>query len=459
VKIRNKISLTFILLLIFGVTAVSSYAIMFIRNYLLEEGRQTIISHAEWMSLTVAEAWVDDVDLGKLREIQSASGYEISVFGAEGDLLFGSDTRGPGPELTEGIKAQLDIQKSVLIDERENEMLYVYTSYVSGSGARQYVRISREKDLIYEPITTIRWIIYSGMFISIGLILLVSNVLGRYLARPITEIKESTQKIAEGKANKVMVTDRSDEFGELARSINSMAVQLREDNDRLSSIHGKQSRFFEDITHEIRNPLHTIMASMELLESGKLDAEKQKRYIQNAKGQAQRMSNLFKDLLTLQRYDSDENFIQSQWFDLQRITAHLEEVYLDNASEKGLSLYVEKSPCRVLADAPKIEQVLDNLISNAVKYTTSGEIRLEYEVVDKKVTISVTDTGIGIDDEHLDNLFDRFFRTDKARSRDSGGTGLGLSVVKSILDAHGSDIHVDSKMGRGTKFWFTLTAK
>jgi signal transduction histidine kinase len=374
-------------------------------------------------------------------------------------LLFGSDTRGPGPELTEGIKAQLDIQKSVLIDERENEMLYVYTSYVSGSGARQYVRISREKDLIYEPITTIRWIIYSGMFISIGLILLVSNVLGRYLARPITEIKESTQKIAEGKANKVMVTDRSDEFGELARSINSMAVQLREDNDRLSSIHGKQSRFFEDITHEIRNPLHTIMASMELLESGKLDAEKQKRYIQNAKGQAQRMSNLFKDLLTLQRYDSDENFIQSQWFDLQRITAHLEEVYLDNASEKGLSLYVEKSPCRVLADAPKIEQVLDNLISNAVKYTTSGEIRLEYEVVDKKVTISVTDTGIGIDDEHLDNLFDRFFRTDKARSRDSGGTGLGLSVVKSILDAHGSDIHVDSKMGRGTKFWFTLTAK
>jgi signal transduction histidine kinase len=458
-KIRNKISLTFILLLIFGVTAVSSYAIMFIRNYLLEEGRQTVIKHAEWMSLTVAEAWEDDVDLDKLRLIQIASGYDITIFGEDGDLLFGSDTRGPGPELSPDIVSKVVSDRYFLIDARENEMLYVFTSYTSRAGNTQFLRISRDKDLIYEPITTIRWIIYSGMFISIGLILLVSNLLGRYLARPITEIKESTQKIAEGKANRVTVSDRSDEFGELARSINSMAIQLREDNDRLASIHGKQSRFFEDITHEIRNPLHTIMASMELLESGKLDSEKQRRYIQNARGQAQRMSNLFKDLLTLQRYDSDENFIQSQWFDLQRITGHLEEVYMDQAQEKGLSLYVEKSPCRVLADAPKIEQVLDNLISNAIKYTSTGQIRLEYLVLDKKVTISVSDTGIGIDDEHQENLFDRFFRTDKARSRDSGGTGLGLSVVKSILDAHGADIQVDSRLGQGTRFWFTLTAK
>lgn len=458
-KIRNKISLTFILLLIFGVTAVSSYAIMFIRNYLLEEGRKTIIAHAEWMSLTVAQAWEEDVDLDKLKEIQTASGYSIMLFGEQGDLLFSSEVNRTGSEFSEEIRSEVDQYGYVLVDERENEMLYVFTSYESRSGSRQYLRISREKDLIYEPITTIRWIIYSGMFISIGLILLVSNLLGRYLAKPITEIKEATQKISEGKANRVTVTDRSDEFGELARSINSMAVQLREDNERLASVHGKQSRFFEDITHEIRNPLHTIMASMELLESGKLDSEKQRRYIQNAKGQAQRMSSLFKDLLTLQRYDSDENFIQSQWFDLQRITAHLEEVYMDEAMDKGLSLYVEKSPCRVLADAPKIEQVLDNLISNAIKYTSSGEIRVEYEVIDKKVTISVRDTGIGIDDEHVNNLFDRFFRTDKARSRDSGGTGLGLSVVKSILDAHGADIQVDSTLGKGTKFWFTLTAK
>jgi signal transduction histidine kinase len=458
-KIRNKISLTFILLLIFGVTAVSSYAIMFIRNYLLEEGRRTIISHAEWMAQTVGSAWYDDGDRVKIREIQAISGYSISLYEHSGSLLYSTNTISTGPQLTSQIVSSLNDGNSVLVDERQSDMLYVFTAYETGSGESRFIRISKEKSLIYQPITTIRWIIYSGMFISIGLILLVSNLLARYLARPITELKEATQKIAEGKANRVLVTDRSDEFGELAQSINSMASQLREDNDRLTTIHSRQSRFFEDITHEIRNPLHTIMVSMELLESGKLSAEKQQRYIQNARGQAQRMSNLFKDLLTLQRYDSDENFIRSQWFDLQRVTAHLEEIYMDAALSKGLSLRVEKTPCRVLADAPKIEQVLDNLISNAIKYTSEGEIRVDYTVMDKKVTIVVSDTGIGIDKEHQDNLFDRFFRTDKARSRDLGGTGLGLSVVKSILDAHGSTIHVESELGKGTRFWFCLTAK
>jgi signal transduction histidine kinase len=458
-KIRNKISLTFILLLIFGVTAVSSYAIMFIRNYLLEEGRSTIISHAEWMAQTVGSAWYDDGNQVKIREIQAISGYSISLYEHAGTLLFSTDTISTGPALTPQIVSDLNDGNSVLVDERQSDTLYVFTVYETSLGESRFIRISKAKSLIYQPITTIRWIIYSGMFISIGLILLVSNLLARYLARPITELKEATQKIAEGKANRVMATDRSDEFGELAQSINSMASQLREDNDRLTTIHSRQSRFFEDITHEIRNPLHTIMVSMELLESGRLSAEKQHRYIQNARGQAQRMSNLFKDLLTLQRYDSDENFIRSQWFDLQRVTAHLEEIYVDAALSKGLSLYVEKTPCRVLADAPKIEQVLDNLISNAIKYTSEGEIRVDYTVMDKKVTIAVSDSGIGIDKEHQDNLFDRFFRTDKARSRDLGGTGLGLSVVKSILDAHGSTIHVESELGKGTRFWFCLTAK
>ncbi|HAC14846.1 MAG TPA: two-component sensor histidine kinase [Bacteroidetes bacterium] len=458
-KIRNKISLTFILLLIFGVTAVSSYAILFIRNYLLEEGERTIKSHAEWISLTISNAWDNDVDLNKVAAIQNVSGYEIVIYDEDGGLLFASISSNIGPDPSPEILGILQSEQTVLINSPDQDRIYVFARFETRPDEHQLIRISREKELIYEPITTIRWIIYSGMFISIGLILLVSNLIARYLSRPIMELKASAQKVSEGKANSVTISDRSDEFADLAMSINSMAQQLREDNERLAKVHDKQSRFFEDITHEVRNPLHTIMASMELLESGKLDAEKQRRYIQNAKGQTERMSSLFKDLLTLQRYDSDENFIQSQWFDLQRITSHLEEIYLDEVQQKGIRFVIQKTPSRVLADAPKIEQVLDNLLSNAIKYTSDGEVKLAYEVTDKKVTITVSDTGIGIDEEHKKNLFDRFFRTDKARSRDSGGTGLGLAVVKSILDAHGSEIHVESKLGSGTKFWFQLTAK
>jgi signal transduction histidine kinase len=458
-KIRNKISLTFILLLIFGVTAVSSYAILFIRNYLLEEGERTIKSHAEWISLTISNAWDDDVDLDKVADIQNVSGYEIVIYDEEGGLLYASISSGIGPDPSSEIQGVLQSQPTFLINSAELDRIYVFSRFQIRPGVYQLIRVSREKELIYEPITTIRWIIYSGMFISIGLILLVSNLIARYLSKPIMELKASAQKVSEGKSNGVTISDRSDEFADLAMSINSMAQQLREDNERQAKVHEQQSRFFEDITHEVRNPLHTIMASMELLESGRLDVEKQRRYIQNAKGQAERMSSLFKDLLTLQRYDSDENFIQSQWFDLHRITSHLEGIYLDEFQQKGIRFIIQKTPCRVLADAPKIEQVLDNLISNAIKYTSEGEVSLAYQVKDKKVTITVSDSGIGIDEEHMANLFDRFFRTDKARSRDSGGTGLGLSVVKSILDAHGTEINVESSLGRGTKFWFQLTAK
>jgi signal transduction histidine kinase len=463
-KIRNKISITFILLLVFGVTAVSSYAILFIRNYLLQEGEKTIYNHAIWLGKTIDELqFEEDTFESKIADLEIISDYNIDLFyeldfsGKRDSISIKGDVL--EPYLSLKILDELESKPAFLINEPNLTRIFVFVALNRNQNPAKYIRVSKDKKLLFEPITTIRWIIYSGMFISIGVIFLVSYLFARYLAKPITELKESAQRVAEGKSKMITISGRTDEFGDLATSINSMALQLREDNERLTEINEKQSRFFADITHEIRNPLHTILASMELLQVGTKDEEKQKRYIQNAKSQAERIGSLFKDLLTLQRYDSDENFIQAQWFDLQRITSRLEELYMDEALEKGIRLNIQKSNCRVLADYPKIEQVLDNLISNALKYTNNGEVTLFYAIADKKVTISVKDSGIGIADEHIANLFDRFYRTDKARSRDSGGTGLGLSVVKSILDAHGSDIHVVSTSGSGTTFWFTLPAK
>ncbi len=459
-RIQSKISLTFVLLLIFGVTAVSSYAIMFIRDYLLKEGQQTIQDHALWLSATMVEHIGSGNLDSRMEEISKISGYEMMLFDESGQIVAMHPVQeANGLRLDAAIFDSVQSNTTYLVNLRENDKLYVYTQVSGDEGLSGILRVAREKARIYEPIATIRWIIYTGMFISIGVILLVSNMFSRYLARPILELKEAAQRIAEGKVDKVVVSDRSDEFGDLAGSINSMAIRLKQDNERLSQINEKQSRFFADITHEIRNPLHTIMTSMELLETGVPDPEKQRKYIQNARSQADRISSLFKDLLTLQRYDSDENFIQMQWFDLSRITSRVAELYEEEAQKKGISLNIQTTPCRVLADAAKIEQVIDNLISNALKYTSKGEVGLTYEVIEKKATVTVFDTGIGISSEHISNLFDRFYRTDKARSRDQGGTGLGLAVVKSIMDAHGAEVLVNSEVGKGSSFSFSLNAK
>src|SRR5690625_813291 len=132
------------------------------------------------------------------------------------------------------------------------------------------------------------------------------------------------------------------------------------------------------------------------------------------------------------------------------------EIHEPDAKGKGIYLKTSSEPLTVYADPDKIEQVIENLVTNAIKFTTQGGVTLTAERQNGLVIVSVKDTGIGITEEHLERLFDRFYLTDKARSRDKGGTGLGLAVVKSILTAHGSDIHVESKPGEGTHFWFEL---
>ncbi|MDX1592355.1 MAG: HAMP domain-containing sensor histidine kinase, partial [Balneolaceae bacterium] len=269
-------------------------------------------------------------------------------------------------------------------------------------------------------------------------------------------LESAARDIAEGNVNRTLDLDRKDEFGDLASSLNRMAERFRSDNDEIKKLYEKQRQFFADITHEIRNPLHTIAGSLEMLQMKGLDPGKRDHYLQTAMRQTERINRLFKDLLTLQRYDSDSYFIERKSFDLSGVIQHVVELYREEAERKGLELRYDDNPQTVYADPDKIEQVIENLVSNAVKYTGEGKIEIQVSREDENVVVAIQDTGIGISRNHLERLFDRFYRTDKARSRDKGGTGLGLAVVKSILNAHGTDIHVESEAGTGTNFSFVL---
>jgi len=459
-KIRSKLAWTFILLLIFGIMAISSYSILFIRSYLLDQGVKQIEKDAGWMAVTIENLSSKNQFDKRLARVGETARYQLALFDSTGALFtaFPDSNRKYTPDvldasMRERIKAKDD---PYVINQSDSEKIFAYVYMPKSLNRAHYLQISQYKDNIYHPIKTIRWIIYYGIFISIGLVFIVSIWIARYMTKPITQIKDAALEIAGGDLDRQIDLQRNDEFGTLAQSLNKMASTLRADNEQLKQINERQRQFFADITHEIRNPLHTIMGSLEMLELDQLDAEKRVKYLNNAKKQADRINRLYKDLLTLQRYDSDEYFIEKKIFDLADIGNHILDWYSDAAEEKSIDLQVDTHSCPIIADPAKIEQVLDNLISNAVKYTNEGEITLTYQKQGEEVTVNVCDTGIGISDEHLDRLFDRFYRTDKARSRDKGGTGLGLAVVKSILDAHDTVIEVDSQVGEGTTFRFTL---
>lgn len=461
-SIRSKLAWTFILLLIFGITSISSYSILFIRDYLLEEGRVEMERDTRWLAVTV-ENIEGSTDFNKrLAEAARTSGYQLALYDSSGVLthshLDSDTTFTPMQNLPQGIMESLKVRQRLPLLPRnpESEVLTSYIVLPESGDSVHYLQAAQLKDEIYAPIKTIRWIIYYGMFISIGLVVIVSIWISRYLTKPITQIKNAAQDIADGDVDREIDIRRSDEFGTLATSLNQMASKLRADTEQIKKFAERQRQFFADITHEIRNPLHTITGALEMLELEDLSEEKKNKYLRSAKKQTERISRLFKDLKTLQRYDSDEYFVETQEFDLSLVAQHMEEWHSDKADKKGIELDIDKDPCKVIGDPGKIEQVIDNLIFNALKYTNDGKVSLHYTSGSNRVTVEVEDTGIGISEEHLERLFDRFYRTDKARSRDKGGTGLGLAVVKSILEAHGTDINVESEVGKGSRFWFTL---
>jgi len=458
-SIRSKLAWTFIILLIFGITAISSYSILFIRNFLLNEGVEEIKRDSQWMSATLSNIPEDSTFEAQINRIRQSAQYQLSLYDQNGKLFQqypDSLQESVAPKIPAQIASQLDRQAVVVQNDSESEQLIAWSRLGYSQNRAHFLKISQYKDQFYQPIKTIRWIIYSGMFISMGLVILVSILFARYISRPIMQLKDAAREIAEGDVEREIHLDRNDEFGTLAHSLNEMASRLRADNEELKRINEQQRQFFADITHEIKNPLHTISGSLEMLQIDELPEGEKEKYILKAQKQTQRINSLYKDLVTLQRYESDDYFIEQKKFDLKEVATHVEELFQNRSDRKGLELGVDKHSCMVQADPQKIEQVLVNLVSNAIKYTTEGSVSVRYSKENSHVEITVRDTGTGIAEEHLGHLFDRFYRTDKARSRDKGGTGLGLSVVKSILKAHGQDISVKSEPGEGTEFRFRL---
>ncbi|MFN1834986.1 sensor histidine kinase [Balneola sp. MJW-20] len=462
-NIRSKLAWTYVILLIIGIITISAYSILTIRSFMLEEGARDFERDTEALALAAGSYSKDGTDFAeKIRKEAEFSGYEIAMYDSSGtrflafpDSVFTNE----GTEIEPKLKQELDRNpgEPVIYNTENGEKLISYIRLQDPGEKTVYARISQLKSVYYAVVASIRHIIYAGMIFSIGAVIIVSYFVARYISKPILQLNEAALDIARGNLDREIQTTRKDEFGTLAESLNQMAVNLKADNEKLKNLNEKQSQFFADITHEVRNPLHTISGALEMLELRSLDQEKKSQYMKTAQKQIGRINRLFEDIKSLQRYDFDQSFLSKKAFDLSRTIKDAVNAYQPIAQDKGLEIKTEVDGDFIVnADPDKIEQVLDNLISNGIKYTNEGCVKVSVERLYDHVRVSVEDSGIGISREHLSRLFDRFYRTDKARSRDKGGTGLGLSVVKSILNAHNEEIYVESKPGKGSRFYFDL---
>jgi len=241
------------------------------------------------------------------------------------------------------------------------------------------------------------------------------------------------------------------EIAQLTETINNLAETL-ENQENL------RKRLTADVAHELRTPLATLQSHIEAMIDGiwEPDAER----LKSCHEEIMRISRLVGDLEKLAKYESENLVLIKTDFDISELIRHIMKNFENNFANKGIEIKFTGRKEVVTADRDKISQVIVNLLSNALKYTqNAGTVQVTVNGTHDAVEIKVKDTGIGIPPEDLPHIFERFYRADKSRNRLTGGAGIGLTITKAIIDAHGGSINVTSRVGEGTEFIVSLPKK
>ncbi|MBC7587110.1 MAG: sensor histidine kinase [Chitinophagaceae bacterium] len=252
---------------------------------------------------------------------------------------------------------------------------------------------------------------------------------------------------------------------EVSDDVEKWAGQRSAEIELLKTNEAYRKEFLQNLAHEFKTPIFAIQGYVETLLDGALEnPDVSKKFLENAARNVDRMVTLVNDLDEICRLESGEQPLYKEYFVIQDLIREVYDSLSIKTSKKNIKTSIKKgceTPITVFADKEKIRQVVINIISNATKYgKVDGTIVSGiYKTDGKNVLIEISDDGIGIAEEHLPRIFERFYRTDRGRSRDVGGTGLGLAICKHIIEAHGQTMHVRSKLDIGTSIGFTLEGK
>src|SRR5215472_17062097 len=375
----------------------------------------------------------------------------IRVVSAEGVSLYGSGPSGVFPAWTNSM-AHEDAYDMTNRAADGQEYLIRSQAVVADSGKKYFVQaaasLSRNEEILEQllGVLALALLLATAIAVTGGVLLIRSSL------RPLDNMAARAQKITSRSLHERMpVSATGDELQQLSISLNRMIERLEEAFHHIS-------RFSADASHELRTPLTIMRGELETaVQNPKIDADVRET-LGAVLEETVRLSKIVDQLLTMSRLDAGEAFLEVSRFDFSELVRTTVEHMRLLAEEKKLVLKVEAAEeVQVEGDQSRLQQVVVNLLDNAIMYTPNdGTIGVSMRGEGDKAVLTVADNGIGISQEGQAHIFERFYRTDKARSRELGGTGLGLSIVKSIGAAHGGRVSVESAEGRGSTFRFEL---
>jgi len=447
--------------------------ILYTNSLALDQAQEGIIdklrSHANAI-LVYSGSSQKDTFQGLAIEYSDASRLRVTLIAADGTVIGESSL--PNNQLS-----QMDnhIDRSEILAAQEfgegfstrysttmkTEFIYFAKKVDQNHHGFKYVRLAQSLKSVKNPASTYREFYYLIIGFMILVIIIAWFLLKNWLTDPIQELTQAADDISKGDlSRRININTGGVEIDNLATNMSQMAMTLDQDFRRIKRMEKVRSEFLGNVTHELKTPISSISGYIETLLEGAIKDENVnidflKRALENVK----RLEELVTDLVEISRIETGELKMNYDYFNIYTLLNDIHKDAKQRNSNKNIKIQLEVPDKKLFlyGDEGRLEQVIDNLIANSMRYTDQGHIRIKVLRRDNELVFSIIDTGIGISRKSIDRIFERFYRADKARDRRKGGTGLGLAISKHIIEAHGSNIYVDSLEGKGSTFSFGIT--
>jgi two-component system phosphate regulon sensor histidine kinase PhoR len=476
-KIQTKITSTYVAIILLVVVSLGVLTSIWIESFFKDRMVKELSRQAELVLYILQEdsthsfAIIDE----KVKKISGIEHLRITLIDevgkviAESDIPFDKiDTMQNHLDRPEIIKAKQygighDIRFSTTVGHDFFYMAKEIRKPLVKSAFRQlhYIRLSAPYEDVKEQINHIRSIVTVAGFGVLMLIVAVSLMISKRITKSMRHIADRVEKIHSGDLDARLDISSKDEIGSVARAVNELVAKLKDDIVQLKKLERVRREFLGNVSHELRTPIFAIQGYLETLQAGAIDDRSVNRsFLEKAQTNLGRLNTLLEDLINISQIESGEMKMSFRFFQINEFLESVRREYGPVAERRNIRLLLSLGTGKevtVFGDRDRLRQVLYNLLSNAINYNKeNGEVVISSENRDGDVQITVKDTGIGIPQEHLPRIFERFYRVSKDRSRELGGTGLGLAIVKHIIEAHNTNVMVESKVGEGSSFGFIL---
>lgn len=455
-SLRSQLSFSILFLILMTVTLVSVFANVtvnrqfeeYIRNQ-EQERSEKIVSDLIIQYNGMTKNWSQDF-LHTIGMYSLYDGFLLKIYDAQNEMLWDAENH----DMTLCRQIMDDISQRM--NERKRPGAFVEHTYPLTQGGQKIGSVSityygpyffSENELRFlDTFNMILWGIGSAACV---VSLAAGWFLARRIAQPISKTAELTQEIAQGNYDiQLEVKPRTKELSNLILAINHLS-------DTLSEQEKLRKRLTTDVAHELRTPLTAIGSHLEAMLDGLWEPTPQR--LKSCHEEVLRLGSLVMDLEQLTKVENENLRLEKSRVNLMEMVQTVGENLEAERNKKHLDFHIEGQSVFIEADPNRMSQVITNLLSNAIKYTgDGGRIRIEVKDNGENAAILVEDNGIGIPSEELDLIFERFYRADRSRSRKTGGAGIGLTIAKSIVEAHDGSLSAESPEGQGSRFTVTL---